>query len=418
MTSKIILKNCSIIDINHEKPSHECNIIIENSIIKNIINETPSDENAYLIDLTGQFLLPGLIDNHVHITATQFDLADTIIPESFKALQAKKYLEDMLQRGFTSIRDAGGADYGLVLATESGLIDGPRIFPSGKALSQTGGHGDFYARNYPFDPCFCRQGGSSISILADGVSAVRKAAREQIRQGATQIKIMASGGVASPTDNIQNVQFSEDEIRAIVNEAYNANTYVMAHAYAPVAIKRCILNGVRTIEHGNLLDKETAKLMHEHAAYLVPTMVIYHAISQIGKEEGFPEESIAKLSEVLESAISAVEIARSENVKIGFGTDLLGPKAHKMQSEEFLIRSKGAETNHQIISSATAINAEILNKENQLGVVKEKAFADLIAINGNPLDDISLLTGQGKNLSLIIKAGQIIKNTLKTINNN
>ncbi len=409
---KIILKNCRIIDVNHEKPSDPCHVIIENDVIQAITHEKCDDDNAKIIDLNNQYLLPGLIDCHVHVSATKFDLADTEIPETYRGIQAKKYLEDMLQRGFTSIRDAGGADDGLVLATANGLINGPRIFPSIKAISQTGGHGDFHTHHYHFDPCLCQEGGSSISVIADGVAAVRKTTREQIRQGATQIKIMASGGIASPTDRVENVQYSEEEIKAIVDEANHAGIYVMAHAYAPAAIQRCIKNGVRTIEHGNLLDAETAQLMHKNNVFLVPTMVIYHAIAHIGKDEGCPAESIAKLDIVLKNAIQSVKLAREANVKIGFGTDLLGPKAHKMQSDEFLIRSKGFETTHQIITSATAINAEIIQHKDKLGVIKAGAFADLIAVNGNPLDNISLLTEQGKHLSLIIKAGRIYKNKI------
>lgn len=411
--NKIVLENCSIIDVNHPKPSEPCHVIIEDHCIQAIRHEKCKDTNFKKIDLSGKYLLPGLIDNHVHVSATQFNLADADIPESYRAIQAKEYLEHMLQRGFTSIRDAGGADYGLVLGIEKGLIKGPRLFLSCKAISQTGGHGDFYSRSHPFDSyCFCHQGGSSISVIADGVPAVRKAVREQVRTGASQIKIMASGGVASPTDNIQNVQYSEEEIRAIVEEARHVNTYVMAHAYAPIAMQRCIKNGVRTIEHGNLLDRETAVLMRKEGVFLVPTMVIYHAIATIGKEEGFPPESLAKLEKVLASAIQSVEIARSENVKIGLGTDLLGPKAHQMQSDEFSIRKRGSETTHQIICSATAVNAEILQHAGKLGVVQEKAFADLIAVDANPLDNISLLCGQGEHLSLIMKNGKIYKNRI------
>lgn len=408
----IILKNASIIDVNHETPSKQCNIVIENDVIKAITHEKCDDQNAQIIDLANHYLLPGLIDCHVHVSATKFDLADSEIPDTYRGIQAKKYLEDMLQRGFTSVRDAGGADDGLILATANGLIDGPRIFPSIKAISQTGGHGDFHKRHHHFDPCFCQEAGSSIAIIADGVAAVQKATREQIRQGATQIKIMASGGIASPTDRVESVQYSEEEIKAIVDEANHAGIYVMAHAYAPSAIQRCVRNGVRTIEHGNLLDEETVALMHEKNVFLVPTMVVYHSIATIGKEEGCPAESIAKLDVVLKNAIRSVKLAREANVKVGFGTDLLGPKAHKMQSEEFLIRSKGFETAHQIISSATAINAEIIQHKDKLGVIKEGAFADLIVVAGNPLENLALLTEQGKHLSLIMKAGKIYKNTI------
>lgn len=410
--NKIILKNASIIDVNHEIPSKPCNIVIEGGVINAVTHEDCHDENAKIINLENQYLLPGLIDCHVHVSATKFDLADNDIPDTYRGIQAKKYLEDMLNRGFTSVRDAGGADDGLVMATQNGLIDGPRIFPSIKAISQTGGHGDFHKRHHHFDPCFCQEAGSSIAIIADGVSAVRKAVRDQIRQGATQIKIMASGGIASPTDRVENVQYSEEEIKAIVDEANHAGIYVMAHAYAPSAIQRCIRNGVRTIEHGNLLDEKTVQLMYDKNVFLVPTMVVYHSIATIGKEEGCPQESIAKLDIVLESALHSVKLARQANVKVGFGTDLLGPKAHKMQSDEFIIRSKGFEAPHQIITSATAINAEIIQHKDKLGVIKENAFADLIVVDGNPLQDMSLLTEQGKHLSLIMKAGKLYKNVI------
>ncbi len=412
MKSLYLFQNARIIDFNHETPSKLLDVLIDNGHISKIGEKISVDSEVKKIDLAGKYMLPGLIDNHVHLTAAQFDLADTELPETYIAIQSSQYMEDMLNRGFTSVRDAGGADFGLQLALDKELIKGPRLFRSGKAISQTGGHGDFYHRSETFDQCFCRQGGSSISMIADGISSVRKVVREQLRTGATQVKIMASGGIASPTDHIQNVQFSEEEIRAVVEEAHNAGTYVMAHAYAPSAITRCINNGVRTIEHGNLLDRPTAKLMKEKDAYLVPTMIIYHAIGEIGAEEGFPQESLKKLKDVVENALVAVKIAREEGVKIGFGTDLLGPRAGKMQSQEFVLRAKGSETPHQIISSATYINAEILQQEGKLGVIKEGAFADLIVVDGNPLEDISLLSGQGEHIPLVMKAGVVYKNLL------
>ncbi|PHQ80334.1 MAG: peptidase M38 [Coxiella sp. (in: Bacteria)] len=409
---QLILENCCLIDANNAEPSAPCSVIIKDDVIDAITNERCTDEHAQRIDCSQQFVLPGLIDNHVHLLAAQFDLMDADLPEDYIAIQAKTYMERFLQRGFTTVRDAGGAGFGLKLAMERGLINGPRLFLSCKALSQTGGHGDYHTRNTPFDPQFCRCGGSNMSVIADGVAAVRKMAREQLRKGANQIKIMASGGVSSPTDRVQDVQFSGEEIRAIVEEAQHVDTYVMAHAYAPAAIEHCVRNGVRTIEHGNLLDAQAAALMREHGAYLVPTVVAYHAIASIGAEEGFPADSIAKVGEVLEVAVQAIEIAREAGVKVGFGTDLLGPRAHELQGDEFTIRGAGAETAHQIISSATAVNAEILQQEGTLGILQEKAFADLIVVDGNPLEDLSLLAGQGEHLVLIMKAGKIYKNTL------
>ena len=412
--SKIVLQNVQIIDVNHPTPSQFSNVVIKGDKITAITTEPVKDKTAQYIDLKGHYLLPGLIDNHVHLTASQFDLADTNVPDTYLAIQAKDYLEKMLQRGFTSVRDAGGAGYGLELATEQGLIKGPRLFRSGKAISQTGGHGDFQKRSHMMEPCLCHKAGSSISTIADGVDAMRKAVREQLRQGASQIKIMASGGVASPTDNIHNVQFSEEEIQTAVAEARHSSTYVMAHAYTPRAIQRCVKNGVRSIEHGNLIDRTTARMMREHGAFMVPTMVIYYAIAEIGRDEGFPEKSVKKVSEVLANALQAVEIARAEGVSIGFGTDLLGPRAHAMQSEEFNIRIKGIESAHDIICSATAVNAEILQQADELGVVKVGAYADLIAVDGNPLDDIKVLTGQGEHINMVMKAGKIFKNHLQS----
>ena len=245
----------------------------------------------------------------------------------------------MLRRGFTTVRDAGGADWGLAQAVERGLIRGPRLFFSGRVLSQTGGHGDFSPREDAPRLCACSIRSSGFAHVADGVDAVRKAAREELRRGAFQIKIMASGGVASPSDPIWNLQYSEDEMRAIVEEARSWRTYALAHAYTPEAIARAVRAGVRSIEHGNLIDAETAALMAREGAFLVPTLVTYFKIEELGRALGFPAVSQRKVKDVLDAGLASLEIAKAAGVAIGFGTDLLG-ETHEHQNEEFAIRAR------------------------------------------------------------------------------
>src|SRR6185369_9894445 len=208
-----------------------------------------------------------------------------------------------------------------------------------RVLSQTGGHGDFRSRGDLAPMCACTIHSSAFSHVVDGVDAVRRAAREELRRGATQLKIMASGGVASPTDPIWNLQYSREEMTAIVEEAESWRTYAMAHAYTPEAIRRAVEAGVRTIEHGNLIDRATAELMASRSAYLVPTLITYFALDELGSAFGLPAESSRKLKEVLTAGLESIEIARSAGVPMGFGTDLLG-ELHDQQSREFTIRRR------------------------------------------------------------------------------
>jgi imidazolonepropionase-like amidohydrolase len=309
----------------------------------------------------------------------------------------------MLRRGFTTVRDAGGADWGLAQAVERGLVPGPRIFYSGRVLSQTGGHGDFSPREEPPRLCACHIHTSGFSHVADGVPAVRKAAREELRRGATQVKIMASGGVASPSDPIWNLQYSPEEMRAIVEEAEGWRTYAMAHAYTPDAIRRAVDAGVRTIEHGNLIDRATAEHMRARGAFLVPTLVTYFAIDELGQRLGFPAVSQAKVKDVLDQGLASLEIAKAAGVPMGFGTDLLG-ETHDQQSREFQLRGEVLSPT-DVVRSATVVNARILNREGELGVIAPGALADLLVVDGNPLEDLSLLAEPNKHLRMVMKAG-------------
>ena len=403
-----IFADCAVLDGTRSERREEHHVLVEGGDIREVSDRPIKSASAETVELGGRTLMPGLIDAHVHVLAVDAALARlSDRPVTLLTLQAAKVLEGMLQRGFTTVRDAAGADGGLAEAVEEGLVRGPRIFPSGMALSQTGGHGDTRPRTQSVDTCACCAGGLALSRIADGVAECRRAARDELRKGATQIKIVASGGVASPYDPIWNLQYSEEEVCAIVEEARAWHTYVMAHAYSPEAIRRSIDFGVRSIEHANLIDRPTAEHVAGADAFVVPTLVTYDALHRFGTELGFPEVSMGKLGEVREAGLNSLEILRSAGVKIGFGTDLLGPM-HRCQSREFVIRSE-VMSPFDIIRSATIVNAELLNRAGEIGTIVPGARADLIAVDGDPLADISLLDGQGEQITHIMKDGVFYK---------
>jgi len=408
---QILFRNANLLDTQSGRTLPGHSVLVEDERIVELREGEIRAPNAQAIDVGGRTLMPGLIDAHVHAAITTMNLAAMAQrPLTLVAIEAAKVLEGMLRRGFTSVRDAGGADRGMAQAVERGLIAAPRLFYSGRALSQTGGHGDFGPLEDTPALCACAIRSSGISHVADGVSAVRKAAREELRRGAHQVKIMASGGVASPSDPIWNLQYSGEEMRAIVEEAQSWRTYALAHAYTPEAISRAVEAGVRSIEHGNLLDAATAARMHEAGAYLVPTLVTYFAIDELGRALGFPAASVAKVKDVLDAGLASLEIAKAAGVPMGFGTDLLG-ETHEQQSREFSIRAQVLSP-AEILRSATVVNAEILNRSGELGVISPGALADLLVVDGDPLENLSLLEEQGKHLPVIMKGGQFFVNRL------
>ena len=406
----LVLKNARLFDGVAAELREGLHVVVEDGRIRAVDAGAPP-AGGDTLDLAGRTLMPGLIDCHVHLVATSANLGVLERePATLTALKAREISQGMLNRGFTSVRDAAGADRGLALATEQGLIAGPRIFYSGRALSQTGGHADGRSLVDGVESCACCLSVVKFAHIADGVDEVRRAARNELRLGATQIKIMASGGVASPSDPIWNLQYSEEEIRAAVWEATSWRTYVMAHAYTPEAIARCVRFGVRSIEHGNLIDAATAALMAEHDAWLVPTLVTYDSLHRYGPEYGLPKVSAAKVDDVRLQGLEALAIAAKAGVNIAFGTDLLGGM-HKDQSREFVIRAE-VQSPHDILKSATSDAARLLQREGELGIVAPGALADLIAVDGNPLEDLALLDGQGEAIPLVMKGGQVMKNAL------
>ncbi len=383
-------------------------VLIENGKISQTgVGLTPP-AGAQIIRANGLTVMPGMIDCHTHIVASQVNLGlNANLPNALATLRAVPILSGILMRGFTSVRDAGGANWSLAEATRTDIIDGPRIFPSGRALSQTGGHGDFRARSDIIEPCACSQRIGNIGRVVDGEDNIRLAIREEIQMGASQIKIMASGGVASPNDPIHFLGYSEKEIRAAVEEATNAGTYVMAHAYTPRAISRAVQCGVRTIEHGNLVDQAAAEVMREHNAFMVPTLITYEALASEGASLGLPAESVAKIDGVRGAGKKALEILAKAGVKMGLGSDLLGAM-HRHESEELKLRADIL-GNGMVLQQATLVGAEIIGMTDQLGIIKVGAIADLLLVDGNPLTDISCLLGQGDQIRVIIKDGKTYK---------
>ena len=402
----LILKNARLLDAHHMDDDGRYSIVIEGDRIREVAAGDVSYAEATTIDVGGRTVMPGMIDCHAHVVASLAHLGrNGLMPNTVAILRAIPILAGMLKRGFTTVRDAGGADYALALAIEDGTIEGPRLFTSGKALSQTGGHGDFRERfdNSDPDPCGCARNAGAIGRVVDGVDDMRKAVREEMRSGASQIKIMASGGVASPTDPIANMQFSVDEIKAAVEEAHSHQTYVMAHAYTSAAIKRVVALGVRTIEHGNLIDDEGAALMAKHGAYAVPTLVTYDAMNRVGATMGVSPAALEKNRSVHTKGLEALEILKRHQVKMGLGTDLLGDM-HQFQSDELSIRAEIL-GNAEVIRQATQIGAEIVDRAGQLGIIAPGACADLLIVDGDPLVDITVLGGQGERILGVMKAG-------------
>jgi imidazolonepropionase-like amidohydrolase len=365
------------------------------------------DEQAAIttIDARDYTVLPGLIDAHFHAVSASLDVAaiDRMHP-SHRALGARDHLEAALRRGFTTVRDAGGADIGLVRATAEGLIDGPRLLIAGKALSQTGGHGDMRPGE-SVQLCGCGYSGA-LSAVVDGVDAMRERVRDQLRQGANHIKLFVSGGVLSPTDPLWMDQFTNLEIRAAVEEAATRRTYVMAHAHTASAVMRCARNGVRSIEHGTLMDRESADAAASAGAFVVPTLSIIESLRQTPL--GLPPAALEKLAAIGDHATAAVAHCRAAGVKVGLGTDLFGALRDR-QSREFQVRGRH-ESSLDVLRSATSVNADLIGLPGEVGTLRAGAAADIIAVSGNPVADVAVLADPHHNLRLVVHDGRVIVN--------
>ena len=411
MAKGIVFQSARVFDGESEVVRAGVNVFVEDGVIREI-SERPPNPDTEVIDCGGRVLMPGLIDAHVHVYAAGLNIARVVqSPVSYLAHFAAQFLRSSLDRGFTTLRDVGGADIGLALAIKDGLLDRvPRLFYGGRVISQTGGHGDFRPGDHSLETghfCGCSYHADQLAVIADGADAVRKAVREELRRGASHIKIMASGGVASPTDPLDRCQYSDDEIRAAVEEADRAGSYVAAHCHPTEAVRRAAALGVKSIEHATLIDQPTADFVAEKGSFAVPTMAVIHALAEKGEGLGLPPVSMEKLRRVLDSALSSLEILKRAGVKMGFGTDLLGA-LHVLQSTEFGLRAKVLPA-IDVLRSACVINAELLGQTGKLGCIREGAIADLLVVDGNPLEDISVLGSGGDRISIIMKEGHFHK---------
>jgi imidazolonepropionase-like amidohydrolase len=408
-TNTFLFRNANLLDPLRKDLLEGHDILVEGGVVREVSDKPLQSKTARVIDVKGKTVMPGLIDLHVHVIAVELNLSRQVhMPNVLITLRSVPMLRGMLRRGFTTVRDAGGAGFAFKQAVDAGLAQGPRLFVSGRALSQTGGHGDMRGRSDFLDPaatCSTCVRVGALARVVDGVDAVRRAVREELQMGADQIKIMASGGVASPTDPVGAFGYSEDEIRAIVEEAAGRGTYVMAHAYTAAAIARAVRCGVRTIEHGNLVDAPTAALMAELGAYAVPTLVTYDALANEGESFGLPKESVAKVADVREAGLRSLEIYKKAGVKMGFGSDLLG-ESQRLQSDEFRLRAEVLSP-AEAIASATVVGAEVLGMPDRLGRLVPGALADILVVDGNPLRDVECLLGQGERIPLVMKEGVV-----------
>ncbi|KJC64235.1 metal-dependent hydrolase family protein [Agreia bicolorata] len=402
-TGNVVITGGNVLDVV-AGITRTADIRIENGRIREIgidLNRSGAEQ----IDATGRVVMPGLIDAHVHLTAFSADFRELERnAPSYIYAQGSRIMRETLQRGFTTVRDLSGADHGMARAQEEGLLVGPRIFYCGHALSQTGGHGDMRLPGEDHAPG--SRGCCGIGTVADGVDAVRAAARDEIRKGAHHIKIMASGGVSSPTDRIDSTQYSVEEMEAAVGEATAANRYVAAHAYTARAINRALRAGVRSIEHGNLLDDESIALFLEHDAFLVPTLVTYWALKEEGREFGLSEGMWQKVDTVLETGLDAIRRAHEAGVNLVYGSDLLGGM-QRHQNEEFRLLAQ-VQPAIDAIRSATVTAAELLERSGELGVVAEGAIADLLILDADPTVDITVLADIDKHLVSVIQGGRIV----------
>jgi imidazolonepropionase-like amidohydrolase len=371
--------------------------------------DAPSDTTE--IALGGRTIMPGLIDCHVHVVAETLDLwANMTAPSSLAALRSARVMNEALMRGFTTLRDLGGADHGLVRAVNEGLLVGPRLVICGKGLTTTGGHADLRTRTDDRPGLFSDRVGS-MGLIVDGVDNVRAACRTMIKEGANFIKVMANGGVSSPNDPIHSIQYSRDEILAMVEEADNAGLYVSAHVYTDKSIGRCVELGVHSLEHCNLIEPETARLAAEKGCIAVPTLVAYDALALEGKALGLGAAEFAKIDIVRNGGLRSLEIMRDAGLPMAFGSDLLG-QLRKYHCMEFEILAKVL-TPAEIIRSATVIGAKLCRLEGEAGVIATGAAADLLVVDGDPLSDIGLLQGDGAHMSVIMARGRMAKNGLR-----
>ncbi|MEO4001856.1 amidohydrolase family protein [Mesorhizobium sp. CAU 1732] len=401
----IIFENARVFNGIAAEPMEGATVVVESGTIKEV-SDRRFGGSGERIDLVGRTLMPGLIDLHTHPWITELNLGRVSRQRTeYLALHLAGTLRGSLDRGFTTLRDAGGTDPSYCAAIDKGFIPAPRLFPSGRMMSQTGGHTDWRDANEADRANVSDDGMSRFTALVDGPDAMRRAVREELRRGATQIKLMLSGGVASPTDPLERVQFSDEEIRVAVEEVTRRGTYCFAHCHPLNSIRKALEMGIRTIEHATFIDDETARdVAASPDTYVVPTLAVVSVLTTEGRALGLPDASLKKLEGLYDVSMGSLEIMKRAGVKMGYGTDLLG-SSQDQQLLEFELRADVLSA-HEILVSATSLAAEILGQEGRLGVVAPDAVADLIVVDGDPLANVRIMNQGGRNIPMVMKAGE------------
>jgi imidazolonepropionase-like amidohydrolase len=414
MSHPVVFKNALVVDGTGAAPQPVASLIVAEGVIQEIGGPAARvPTGAQVLDLKGRCLLPGLIDAHIHAGNVELRTPLTAqLPPAVYVLKTCRNLETDLELGYTTVRDAAGLDPSFRAAVEQGLLKGPRLLLSITPLSQSGG--STAARGFGPDVPQPRNPLGIYPEICDGPEQVRAAARRALGRGADQVKVFADGEVLASQAADRAVpgqwKFSVEELRAAVEVAQAAGTYVMAHVYGPRAIRNCLEAGARSIEHGNLMDEETARFMAERGAYYVPTLTTYDLLVAHGKEWGLDDHSLAKLALVGKQGRRALELAYKAGVKIASGSDIVGP-AQDLKGRELPIKAEVMGAMGAIVS-ATKTNAELLNLSDRLGTVETGKLADLIVVEGNPLQDIALFEDGRKNVLLVMKEGRLMKNRL------
>ena len=418
--SKILFKNASVFDGKSDKLTRNTSVLVVGNKIEKIGENITAPERATIVDAGGRTLMPGLIDVHWHAMLVRPSPAESIAWDvGYANLVAAAEATDTLLRGFTTIRDLGGPAFGLKRAIDEGVVAGPRIYPSGAVITVTSGHGDFrqtFELPRVLGSPQTRMEQLGGSFVADSPDEVRTRVREQLMLGATQIKLTAGGGVASPHSPIDVITFTEPELRAAVEAAENWGTYVTVHAYTPAAIKRAIMAGVKCIEHGQLMDESTAKMMAERGIWL--------SIQPLPDElaDAFAKGSAehAKAHEVFAGTDQAYKLARKHKLRTAWGTDIIFSPMLARRQGELLVKLQRWYTPAEALVMATKTNAELLAMSGtrnpypgKLGVVEEGALADLLLVDGNPIENIELILDPAKNFVVIMKDGKIYKNLVR-----
>jgi imidazolonepropionase-like amidohydrolase len=394
-----------VIDGSGDAPADDAVIVVDGERIESVGRRAPQGDD---VDLTGLTVMPGLIDAHVHLTLV--DLADEEGKRTPAAVMAAKIFHVCrltLEAGFTTVRDAGGADGGIAQVTAMGLVAGPRIYPSGPLIVQTGGHGDL---RLPWDHHAHGVSGVpglfQIATIVDGADQARHAAREHFRRGATQLKVCVSGGVVSVHDSLEDTQLTVDELRAIVDEAAARHTYVLAHAHNNEGMRNALAAGVRSIEHATFLDEATAKEILAAGAYVVPTLAVANLMTNEWREWGLTEEIAARVTGIEEAMSNAVRIAHETGIPIGSGSDLLGPEQNR-RGLELVLKARLIGAMNAIVS-ATRVNAELMNISQEVGTIHAGKRADIVAFDGNPLDDPWVLDDPSRCV-FVMQGGRVVK---------